>query len=47
MNKKYTVWAGGTEVNDYYLNLEQAKSLKKVYLNDGYDDVYIEEVNNE
>tara|TARA_R100001086_G_scaffold19610_1_gene9488 strand:- start:135 stop:278 length:144 start_codon:yes stop_codon:yes gene_type:complete len=47
MKKKYSVWVGGAEVNDYYLNLEQAESLKKVYLNDGYEDIYIEEVTNE
>ena len=45
MNKKYTVFVGGIEINDYYLNIKQAKSLKKVYQDDGYDDVYIEEVN--
>ena len=39
---KYTVWVGGTEVNDYYLNnLEDAKLLAEEYRDEGYADVYI------
>ena len=38
----YTVWVGGTEVNDYYLTLYQAKNLAWEYLADGYDDVAID-----
>lgn len=38
----YTVWVGGTEVNDYYLNnLEDAKLLADSYIDEGYDDVYV------
>lgn len=40
---KYTVWVGGTEVNDYYLNKEQAKSLAEIYKNNGYN-VIIEHI---
>ena len=41
---KYTVWVGGTEVNDFYLTKEQAEDLAFEYKQDGYDDVCIEEV---
>ena len=44
MNENYTVWVGGSEVNDYYLSLDEAQSLAKLYLDRGYDDVLIEEV---
>jgi hypothetical protein len=38
----YTVWVGGTEVNDYYLdNLEDARLLAGSYIDEGYDDVYV------
>jgi len=38
----YTVWAGGTEVCDEYLNsLEAAQRLADEYRNKGYDDVII------
>ena len=38
----YTVWAGGTEVCDEYLNsLEDAQRLADEYRNKGYDDVII------
>ena len=29
--KKYTVWVGATEVNDYYLNKTKAKDLENKY----------------
>ena len=46
----YTVWVGGTEVCDEYLNsLEDAQRLADVYRDEGYDDVIImwqpEEIN--
>lgn len=44
MGKKYTVWVGGTEVNDYHLSLDEAQRLAYEYQNDGYDDVIIEEI---
>ena len=38
----YTVWVGGTEVCDEYLNsLEAAQSLADEYRDKGYDDVII------
>jgi len=39
--KKYSVWVGGTEVNDYYLSKKQASALAQVYINNNYDDVAI------
>lgn len=42
--KKYSVWVGGSEVNDYYLTKEQAEDLAEEYKEDGYDDVVIEEI---
>ena len=38
----YTVWVGGTEVCDEYLNsLEAAQRLADEYRDKGYDDVII------
>lgn len=37
----WSVWAGGVEVNDYYLTLEQARVIANIYKDDGYDDVVI------
>lgn len=42
--KKYTVWVGGVEVNDYLLTKENADKLAEQYKNDSYDDVVIEEI---
>jgi hypothetical protein len=42
--KKYTVWVGGVEVNDYYLTKEEANNLALEYKNNGYDDVIIEKI---
>jgi hypothetical protein len=44
MIEHYTVWVGGSEVNDYYLTWEEAKLIAKEYLTDGHDDVIIERV---
>ena len=41
MEKKYSVWVGGVEVNDYYLTKEKAEDLAFEYKDDGYDDVHI------
>ena len=41
---KYTVWVGGFEVNDYYLNKSEAEQLEQAYVADGYTDVIIESV---
>lgn len=45
--KKYSVWVGGCEVNDYYLTKAEAEDLAEEYKEDGYDDVFIEEVEDE
>ena len=42
--KKYTVWVGGTEVNDRYLDKSEAVQVSKAYELLGYDDVVIERV---
>ena len=39
--KIYTVFVGGTEVNDYYLSQEEANRLAEEYREDGYTDVEI------
>jgi hypothetical protein len=43
-DKNYTVWVGGVEVNDYLMTFEKAQLLADVYIDDGYDDVQVEEV---
>jgi hypothetical protein len=41
----WTVWVGGSEVNDYYLpTLEKAESLAELWRDSGYDEIEIEEV---
>ncbi len=40
----YVVWVGGQEVNDFQLKLKDAENLAYEYIEDGYDDVVIEEV---
>ena len=42
---KYIVWEGG--VDDYYTNYEQAKKDHDNWINLGYDQVYIERIENE
>ncbi len=42
--KKFSVFVGGTEVNDYLLTREQAENLAFEYEDDGYDDVIIQEI---
>ena len=39
----YSVWVGATEINDYYIPKHKAKELANQYIQDGYDDVKIEE----
>jgi hypothetical protein len=39
----YTVWVGGTEVNDYLLSKEDAERLAQEYRDKGYDDVVIDD----
>ena len=39
----YTVWVGGTEVNDHYFDdIHEARLLARSYVSDGYTDVYVE-----
>jgi hypothetical protein len=40
----YTVWVGGVEVNDNYVNEETAKSIANYWESHGYDDVVIETI---
>ena len=40
--KKYTVWVGGTEVSDYYLDKVKAEQLANKYKSEGYDDIKIQ-----
>jgi len=42
----WTVWVGGTEVTNYYVDRDTADSILTDYLHKGYDqnDVWIEEV---
>jgi hypothetical protein len=42
--KRWAVWVGGIEVNDYLLTKDQAERVANFYREDGYDDVAIEEV---
>ena len=44
---KWTVWVGGTEVNDYALTYEQAQELSEQYRLWGYDDVEVDEYRSE
>ena len=41
---RFTVWVGGSEVNNYYLTLIEAAELADEYIEDGYDDVQIEKI---
>lgn len=41
MENKYTIFVGGAEVADYYVNKETAKRIATIYQNIGYDDVVI------
>ena len=45
--KEYTVWVGGTEVNDFLLTKEKAEELAESYIEDGYDDVAIDKVDDD
>lgn len=44
MSEKYTVWVGGVEVNDAYLNKQDAERLAKWYENADYDDIVVERI---
>ena len=38
----WTVWVGGTEVNDYYMAKDKALSLASYWEGMGYDDVKVQ-----
>ena len=40
--RKYTVWVGGTEVNDYLLTLDDAIELANRFSVRGYSDVKLD-----
>lgn len=40
--KKYSVWVGGIEVNDYLLTLNDANVLANEFTGRGYSDVKID-----
>jgi hypothetical protein len=42
---KWTVWVGGGEINDNYIDNEQiAQDLAQWWIDKGYDEVVVEEV---
>ena len=41
-HKIFTVWVGGSEVNDYLLSLREARELAKEWRSQGYDDVKVD-----
>ena len=41
---KYTVWVGGTEVCDHYVDRREAYRIATRYESQGYNDVVIEKV---
>ena len=48
MNKLYTVWCGGIEINNnYFDNYDDAAELAQQYTDDDYDDVWIVTLNKE
>ena len=43
----WTVWVGGSEVNDNYLTEDKAKELAVYFIADGYDDVVIQNLSDD
>jgi len=39
----YSVWVGGVEVNNYLLTKEEAENLAQLWIDDGYDEVAIDD----
>lgn len=39
--KRYSVFVGGTEVNDFMMTLDSASNLANEYLIDGYNEIWI------
>ena len=44
-NTKYTVWVGGSEINDDYVDHYTATIIAEQWIKQGYDDVKIERIN--
>ena len=44
-NTKYTVWVGGSEINDDYGDHYTATMIAEQWIKQGYDDVKIERIN--
>ena len=45
MKAKYTVWVGGGEVNEYYIDSKkEAEDIAECWRAKGYDDVFVEKV---
>ena len=43
----WTVWVGGVEINAYLLNKkDEALSIAQHWIDEGYDDVVVEEIVN-
>ena len=43
MEKKYSVWVGGGEVNSYLLKKEEAEEIAQSWIEQGYDEVVIDD----
>ena len=43
----WTVWVGGDAVPDYYLTKDKAKDLAIEFIEDGYDDVVIQNLSDD
>jgi len=41
---KYTVWVGGNEIIDYYVDRYTAEVIARQWIEQGYDDVQIERI---
>ena len=44
-NTKYTVWVGGVEVVDYYVDRYTAATIAEQWIKQGYNDIQIERIN--
>lgn len=44
LEMNWTVWVGGSEMTDYPVSLGTAEIISELYLNLGYDDVEIEQI---
>ena len=44
-NTKYTVWVGGGEITEYYVDRYTAEVIARQWIKQGYDDVRVERIN--